>query len=159
MKLSGASRHVLRAIFPAAILLLATGCDDSLSVEQQVIIRIREMEALIENGERREFMKHVAARFTGQQRSISRDELNALILYQFNRHRNLRAQLLPIRVTEISPDQAEASFNALLTGGPGVLPEAGQIYEITTRWELREGEWMLTGADWKASELGVLPEP
>ena len=152
-------RHAFAALIPMAVLLLASGCDESLSVEQQIIVQIRELETLIESGERREFMKHVAARFTGQQKSISRDQLNALILYQFNRHRNLRAQLLPIHVTEVSPEVAEASFNALLTGGPGVLPDAGQMYAIKTYWELRDGEWMLTGADWEASDLGVLPEP
>ena len=142
-----------------SILLQTGGCEESLSVEQQIIIQIRDMESLIENGERREFMKHVAAKFSGQRQSVNRDQLNALILYQFNRHRNLQAQLLPIHVTALTPELAEARFNALLTGGPGALPDSGQVYEITTRWELREEEWMLVGAEWEPADLGVLPEP
>jgi hypothetical protein len=39
----------------------------------------------------------------------------------------------------------------LLTGGAGLLPETGQLYEVETRW-LREGsDWQLWQAQWKAA--------
>lgn len=151
-------KHAVSAVLGWSFLLLGAGCSEPLSVEQQIIVTIRDMEARIEAGERRNFMEHIATEFEGQHQSLSRDQLNALILYQFNRHKNLQAQLFPIHVTALTPDRAEAWFNALLTGGSGMLPEAGQMYEIKTRWHLRDGEWMLVGADWEPTDLDLLPE-
>lgn len=150
--------HVVKAMLGLSFLLLGAGCSEPLSVEQQIIVTIRDMEARIENRERRDFMEHVAVGFEGQHQSLNRDQLNALILYQLNRHKTLQAQLFPIHVTALTPERAEAWFNALLTGGSGVLPEAGQMYEIKTRWELRDGKWLLVGADWEPTDLDLLPE-
>ncbi len=134
-----------------AIFLIAafSACSPPLTVSQQVIAAIREMETLIENGERRPFMSHVAEDFSGQKGQLNRQELNKLVFYQLNRHQRLHAQLLPIRVTETGEETASAKFRALITGGPGWLPDQGQFYDFVTLWRDEGGEWKLTGADWK----------
>jgi len=129
--------------------LMFAACSSESSVEQQIITVILDMETHIEAGERRPFIEHVAAEFTGQDGALTRDQLNALVLYQLHRHKRVHAQLLPILVTTSGPREAEANFRALLTGGPGWLPENGQLYEFTTRWQRQNGEWMLISARWK----------
>lgn len=135
----------------AAIFLLfvVAACSPPLSVEQQIIAVIRDMEARIEAGERRPFMEHVAQEFTGQQEAMTRDQLNALVLYHMHRHQKLRAQLFPIQVIALKPEEAEARFRVLVTGGAGWLPESGQVYEIETRWRRQDDDWLLINAHWK----------
>jgi hypothetical protein len=144
-----------RLVKPSTILLFCAlaACSPPLSVEQQIIAVIRDMEARIEASERRPFMEHVAAEFTGQQEAMTRDQLNALVLYQLHRHQKLRAQLFPIQVIALKPEEAEARFRALVTGGPGWLPESGQVYEIETRWLRQDDEWRLISAHWKPVQI------
>lgn len=156
---------MIRAILLFIGVLGLTACSQPLTVKQQVIQAIREMEALIEDGYRREFMEYVADEFTAQRGELNRDEVNALVVFQLRRYERLQGRLFPITVTETGPDSAEARFRALVTGGPNWIPDAGQVYDFETRWRLDGDDWLLTSADWKAVPLDEvldelpLPEP
>ena len=143
-------KHLLSALGVIALLL---GCGESLTVEQQVIHTIREMEAKIEAGERRPFMEHIAEDFAAQDGKMSRDEVRALVIFQLNRHKSLQGQLFPISVVETGIDTAQASFRALVTGGPGWIPDSGQVYDFETGWRLDGGDWLLVTANWKPVPL------
>jgi hypothetical protein len=137
------------------VLLLAAlaACDKPLTVEQRIIGTIRDMEATIEAGERRAFMKHIAEEFTGQHEAMTKDQVQALVLFQLNRHQRLQAQLFPIHVTESGENSASAVFRALVTGGPNWIPESGQVFDFDTRWLLVDNEWMLLSASWTPTVL------
>lgn len=132
----------------ALVLAGAVACDKPLTVEQRVIAVIREMEAKIEEGERRAFMKHIADDFKGQNGAMTRDQARALVIFQLNRYERLQAQLFPIRVSSENADTASASFRALVTGGPNWIPDSGQMYNFQTRWRLVDDEWLLQSANW-----------
>jgi len=152
-----------RAFLPVALALVLAGCGQELTVEQQVIAVIRTMEAELEAGERREFMAHVAEDFAGQSGRMNRDQVRALVVFQLRRYERLQAQLFPIRVTETGPETAGAEFRALITGGPGWIPESGQVYEFSTAWRRRDGDWVVVSADWRPvpldEVLDKLPTP
>jgi hypothetical protein len=131
------------------VLALAAGCGAELTVEQQVIATIREMEARIEAGERRPFMAYVSEDFRGQGGSLNRDQLRALLIMQLNRYQRLQGQLLPIHVEETGEDTATARFRALVSGGPDWIPESGQLFEFRTGWRRVDGEWRVVTADWE----------
>ena len=132
----------------ALVLLLVTACGGEQTVEQQIIATIIEMEAYGEEGRRGSFMKMVHETFIGQQGAMTRDEFRLFMIMQWNRNQRLQAQLFPIRVRELEQGQASANFRALITGGRGLIPERGQLYEITTVWVKSDGDWLLTEADW-----------
>ncbi len=135
----------------AALLLVA--CGENLSVEQQVIATLRAMEVAAEEGEHFEFIGHVADSFGGQQGSMDRREFHRFMIFQINQNRRLHAQFFPIYVQEAGNDLASAHFRILVTGGGGLLPDSGQLFEVETEW-LREGsDWMLSKADWEAVQL------
>lgn len=135
----------------AALLLLA--CSKQLTVEQQVIATLRNMEVAAEEGEHFEFIGYVADSFKAQHGSMGRSDFQRFMIYQINQHRRLRAQFFPIYVTDLDNDQAAAQFQLLVTGGAGLLPDSGQLYEVQTRW-IRDGsDWMLDGAEWKPVRL------
>ncbi len=123
-------------------------CSKPLTVEQRIIATIREMEAKIEDAERGAFMTHFAQDFEGQGGLVNRDRVRAMVIFQLNRYKNLQAQLLPIRVSEVSDTTASAAFSALVTGGKGLLPESGQVFNFETRWRLDDDEWLLYSASW-----------
>lgn len=130
-------------------LLLLGACSEELSLEQQIVATLRNMEAHIEAGERRDFMDYVAEDFRGQGGELNRDQLNGLLLYQLRRYQKVHAQLLPVSVQPAGLDEAEASFQILLTGGAGLLPENGQLYQVSSLWRYQEGQWLLQSAQWQ----------
>ena len=138
--------------------VLTAACGSKETVEQQIIGVINEMEQSAEAGERGEFMDRVAADFSGQEGEVTRDQLNALILYQLNRHRRVQVQLFPIMVKPDGPDRAVANMHVLLTGGPKRLPDRGRMYDVSSRWQLRDGDWLLVGARWKPVALDSVLE-
>lgn len=134
-------------------LCLAVSCAKPLTVEQQVIATIRDMEASIEAGERRAFLEHFTEDFSGRRGAMNHDQLRAMVVFQLNRYKNLQARLFPIRVTETGAESATAAFRALVTGGPGWIPENGQVFDFVTYWRLEGGSWMLHAADWEPVAL------
>ena len=142
--------------FVIAVLLLAA-CGDDLTVEQQVIATLRNMEYAAEEGQHLEFMTYVAESFGGQQGSMDRREFHRFMIFQINQNRRLQAQFFPIFVTETGEDTASAHFRILVTGGAGLLPESGQLFEVETSWLRDGGDWDLTEADWEPVHLPDLP--
>jgi len=128
---------------------LILGCSSELTLEQQIISTIRNMEAHIEAGERSAFMDFVAEDFYGQGGEFKHDQLNAMLLYQLRRHKRVHVQILPITVQAAGVDEAEARFQVLLTGGDGWMPDTGQLYEVTSVWQDQEGDWRLRSAQWQ----------
>lgn len=131
-----------------ALVMTLAACGAEPSVEQQIIGAIREMEAHIEAGERRPFMAWLSSDFSAQNGSLNREQVRALLITQFNRYQRLQAQLLPIHVEETGAGTASAHFKALVTGGPGWLPDSGQVFEFETQWVLEDDEWLLRTANW-----------
>jgi hypothetical protein len=135
----------------AILVLLLAACGDAPTVEQQVIGTILEMEQAAEEGQRAQFMAMVHRDFRGQKGTLDRDSFRLYMIMQWNEHQRLYAQLFPIRVTELGEGQAGARFRALITGGRGLLPDSGELYEISTVWIESGGDWMLLEADWTPS--------
>ena len=136
--------------------MLLSACSPPPTTEQQIIARIRTLEAHIEAGERRQFMSNVAEDFRGQGGRLTRDELRAFVVLQFNRYKNLNAQLFPIRVRLVTENETIAEFQALVTGGPGWIPDQGQLYQFVTHWRLEGDEWLLSAASWEPIAMGEL---
>jgi hypothetical protein len=135
------------ALCLAALLLLA-GCGEEDSIETQINIALTELEKRAEAGERRPFMALVADEFVGQN-NMTKDEFQRFFVMQWNRYQALQAQIMPITVEHREGDRARATFRAFVTGGRGIIPENGQMYDVTTLWVREDGDWLLSGARWE----------
>ncbi|HSM69122.1 MAG TPA: hypothetical protein VK830_05355 [Xanthomonadales bacterium] len=133
---------------PLAAAFLLAACKDERSVEQQIIGVITEMETLAEAGERRAFMNFVDDDFQGQHGQMLRDDFHRFMVLQWNQNQKLHAQLFPIRVEPVDSDLARARFRALITGGRGLIPERGELYQIETTWRRHGSDWLLLEANW-----------
>jgi hypothetical protein len=144
-------------VFLAALLVVA--CGEELSVDQQIIATIRNMEYAAEEGEHFKFISYVSDSFRAQQGTMDRREFHRFMIFQINQNRRLQAQFFPIYVQETGEDMASAHFRILVTGGGGLLPDRGQLFDVETHW-LRDGsDWKLDKADWKAVRLPDPPMP
>jgi len=144
----------MRFVLAAALsVLLLAACKENLSVEQHIIANLRAMEDAAEQGEHFEFMAYVSESFSGQYASMDRRAFHRFMIFQLNQKRRLHAQFFPIRVQEVSEQQALAQFGLLVTGGNGLLPESGQFFNVKTNWVLEDGDWLLNTADWEVARL------
>ncbi len=141
------------ALIAALAVLLLAACSEDLSVEQHVITNLRAMEEAAEQGEHFDFMAYVSESFAGQYASMDRRAFHRFMIFQISQNRRLHAQFFPIRVLELSEGQASAHFKLLVTGGSGLLPESGQLFDVKTRWLLEGGDWLLSEADWETARL------
>jgi len=147
----------MRCLFGVAFAaLLLSACSEKLSVEQQIIATLRNMESAAEDGQHLEFMSYVADSFSAQQGSMERRDFHRFMIFQINQNRRLQAQFFPIFVQESGDNAASAHFKLLVTGGAGLLPDRGQLFEVDTQWSRDGGDWLLKRADWEAVQL---PDP
>ena len=136
-----------------ALVALLAACERPLTVDQQIIAAILEMEERIEAGERRAFMEYVSDDFSGQHGVMDRERLRAYVVLQLNRYQRLQGRLFPIDVEDLGDGLATAWFRALVTGGANWIPENGQMFEFETHWRLEDGDWRLTAANWEPVPL------
>jgi len=147
----------MRLFFSIAVVFAAlVSCGEKLTVEQQVIATLRDMESAAEEGRHLDFMANVADDFSARQGAMGRLEFHRFMIFQINQHRRLQAQFFPIFVTETGADSASAHFKLLVTGGAGLLPESGQLFDVETGWIRNGGDWLLSRADWEPVRL---PDP
>src|SRR5690554_3662138 len=139
-----------------ALCLGLFACSKEPSIEQQIIAVLETMEEDAEAGQFMDFMKHVAKDFQGQQGALERQDFLRFLLLQINEHRRVQATFFPINVastpTLTGEPEATATFRLLLTGGEGLLPESGQIFNVRTGWLKDGGRWLLVAADWETPQ-------
>ena len=144
-------------LFGALAGLLLASCGEQLTVEQQVIATIRDMEVAAEAGEHLEFMGFVADSMQAQHGSMDKRAFHRFMIFQLNQHRRLQAKFFPIHVRELGPGRARADFHVLVTGGGGLRPESGQVYAVETAWLDGGGDWLLEMANWEPARLPDIP--
>ena len=139
-----------RVLLLALLLPVLQGCGDDASPEARLRDTIAAMEAAAEEGRRGDFMDYVAEDFSGQDGRLGHQELADLLRVQILRHSRVHAVISGIEV-ELIGNRANASINALLTGGPSAwLPESGRVFRIRTGWKLDDqDDWVLISANWE----------
>jgi len=131
------------------LLVLVAGCAEPPPAEQRILETLAEMEQALEAGDVGDFMDPVAEDFIAENRALDRAALGLLV----RRERLARNR---IAITRFEPevelhgdDRATAVFQALATGGAGLLPDEGQLWRIETSWRRDDDQWRLIGAGWR----------
>ena len=66
----------------------------------------------------------------------------------FLRYRDVGVTLGPLDI-HVQGKHATVEFSAAITGGAGMLPDSGQVYDVATGWRFEDGGWQLVNASWK----------
>lgn len=129
----------------ACVLLLA-GCARS-PPEERLRETVGTLEAAVEERNVSALGDVLADDFIGPQ-GLDRTGARRMAQALFLRYRDVGVSLGPLDV-EVRGQHATVSFTAALTGGAGMLPDSGQVYDVETGWRLEDGEWELVNSTWK----------
>lgn len=141
----------MRALLPVLLVLLlglqvaCTRPDD----ETRIRGHIDAMSAALRAAESRAFMAALADDFSAETWDLDRRGVQLLLMREFRSHERIRARLFDIEVELFEDDRASASFQAVLTGGPGWLPEQGGWYRVNTGWRRAGADWEMISASWE----------
>lgn len=106
------------------------------------------MEQALEARKVFEAIAFVADDFQGQHGAMSRRDLLALMHVYQRRYQQLNVQRLPLGFTHDGGNFATVTFQLLVSGGQGLLPESGRLLEVETTWILEGRTWLLWRANW-----------
>ncbi len=129
----------------AALSLVACSRSDP---ERELRAAIADMQAAVEAREMSRFLKHVADDFARQSGGFDRKEITRTLAGVFLSNQKINV-VLTIREVKIAGKQATVVFNALATGGEGLLPERAQGWDFISEWRRDGSEWKVFSAEWK----------
>lgn len=129
------------------VVLALAGCART-PPEERLRATIDGMQQAVEQRDGSALQEAIAEDFIGPD-GLDRDGARRMAQGMFLRYRDVGVNLGPLDI-ELRDQHATVRFTAALTGGAGVLPESGQLYDVETGWRLEEGEWRLVNADWKS---------
>lgn len=135
------------AVYGCAVMLAVglLGCERD-PPEQRLRAQVARLEQAVQAHDLGALREVLAQDFVGHD-GLDREGAVRLVQVSRLRYRDIGVSLGPVAV-RMHGDRATATFTAVLTGGPGVLPEAGRAYEVTTGWRADNGEWILVSAEW-----------
>jgi hypothetical protein len=135
-----------RVFWLLACALLFAGCARTLP-EERLRDTIGEAQAAIGQRKVSALDDVLADDFIGPG-GLDRSGARRMAQAMFLRYRDVGVTLGPLDV-DVREQHASVRFTAALTGGAGMLPDSGQVYDVETGWRLDDGEWRLVNASWK----------
>lgn len=125
--------------------VLAAGCSRT-PPEVRLRASMAALQSAIERRDPSQVEDLLADDFIGPD-GLDRAGARQLAQLMFLRHRNVGLAIGPLEM-DAGDSHASVRFTAAVTGGEGVLPERGQVYDVETGWRLEGGEWRLVNARW-----------
>jgi hypothetical protein len=130
-------------------LFLLAGCSPPSSDEEQIRQRLDDMVQALADRNARAFMAPIAEDFGSETWNLDLRGVRLLLQREMRAHDRLRARLVDVSVQMHGEDRASAEFNAILTGGSGLIPHRGGWYQVRTGWRRDGNDWMLISASWE----------
>ncbi|MBB6086280.1 hypothetical protein [Wenzhouxiangella marina] len=132
-----------------AIVLLLSACAPPPPSEERIRARLGEMTEALAEGDVRAVLAPLAEDFNGETWNLDQRALRLLLQREMRAHERVRARLIDIDVELHGGERATASFQAVLTGGSGLLPDEGRWIQVETGWRLDDDDWWLISASWE----------
>ncbi|TVS13155.1 MAG: nuclear transport factor 2 family protein [Wenzhouxiangella sp.] len=132
-------------LVPVLVLVACTRPADEDRIRQHLDAMI---DALADQNARA-FMAPLADDFSADTWNLDRRGARLLLNREMRAHQRIRVRLFDIQVDLVTDDRASASFQAVLTGGSGLIPEQGSWYRVSTGWRRQGSDWELITASWE----------
>lgn len=133
------------------LMLLSNSCSQPDTPEQIIITQLSNLEAGIEEKDTEQVLDLIHDNF-GTRTGADKLWIKRTMAFYMLRHPNIKIVTSNLHIElepEQQPDTAHARFSALVTGGEGLIPEQGALYQIETEWRLQGEQWQLVYADWQ----------
>ncbi|GAB3384487.1 YybH family protein [Lysobacter fragariae] len=131
-----------------ALLMMATclgGCSRT-PPEQVLRDTVASLQHAIESRDAGAVEDLLAEDFIGPD-GMDRKAARRMAQLMFLRYQDVGVTLGPVQV-ELRGRQATVRFTAALTGGAGMLPDSGRLYDVETAWRQVDDDWRLVNAQW-----------
>ena len=138
-------RHWLACLLTSLCLSLAS-CSKP-PPEQALRASISKMEQAAQKKDAGEFFGYFAEDFSGSD-GLDRESFRRYVQLVWLQNKDVGIQMGPLDV-KLMEDRATVDFTVALSGGQGLLPDRGQVYQVQTGWRLADDEWSLISATWK----------
>lgn len=129
--------------------LLLPGCGEDAPAEERIRERIEAMKTALVDEDVGDFMAPVAVDFAASNLNLDRDGVKLLLRREFIARENLRARTLDTDIRLVGEDRAVATFQAVVTGGSGLIPDDGEWLDMETGWRRDDDDWLLISASWQ----------
>ena len=151
MKINTSLSRSLFCVFLAASLFAACAKPE-LSPEEQVRLRIHELEELVRKGELSK-LKEAVSEVYQDSRGQDKEAMDGLLTYWFLKNKKSYVLTRMVSVTVQEPNLVHTDFFAVLAGSPVVGLEdlsklQGDIFRFEILWLLEGETWNLVEADW-----------
>lgn len=132
----------------ASLCFSLTGCSKP-PPEQALRESIGKLEQAALRKDSSEFFEYFAEDFSGSE-GLDRESFRRYVQLIWLQNKDVGVQMGPLDV-KLMDDRATVDFTVALSGGKGLLPERGQIFQVQTGWRLEGDDWRLISASWKPS--------
>ena len=129
-----------------ALLLLGCSRPDD---ETRIRDHIDNMSKALSAADARAFMAPLAEDFNAETWDLDRRAVQLLLLREFSAHERIRARVFDIELESLDDGRASIRFQAVVTGGRGMLPEQGAWYRVSSGWRKVGNDWELISARWE----------
>ncbi len=136
-----------RAMLLATAGLLA-GCARS-DPERELRATVDAMARALEDKRAADFLDHVSADFTRESGVFGKDDARRLLAAALLRNEKITLAVAVTDINLLGRDAANVRIRVVATGGSGLLPERGQVWEFTSAWRRERGTWRVFNAEWR----------
>ena len=128
---------------------LLVACGPPAPDEERIRTRIDDMASALADGNVRALMAPLADDFGAETWNMDPRAVRLLVQRELRASNRLRARVFDIDVEVHDHQRATAEFQAVLTGGSGLIPDRRGWYRFRTGWRKDDDEWMLISAAWE----------
>ena len=139
----------MRGAWLATLIMLLVGCAPEVDDQAQILETIDAMTEAVERGDVDDFMTPVADDFAAANGRLDRRALGLLVRRERLARDSIRVRRVDTDVELVGEARAVASFRALATGGSGLLPDEGRLWQVETGWRRDGDDWELISAEWE----------
>jgi len=137
------------ALAAIAISFTLAACGPSAPDEERIRGEIQGMAQALADSDVRGVMSPLADDFSGVTWNLDERGARLLLQRELRAHEQLRARVFDIDVEMRGESRATATFQVVLTGGSGMIPDTGRWYRVESGWRLDGNDWKLLSAEWE----------
>ncbi len=130
----------------AAVLLAGCGRSDP---ERELRDTVDKMARALEDKRAADFLEHVSSDFTRESGAFSKDDARRLIAAALVRNEKITLAVAVTDINLLGREAANVRIRVVATGGSGLLPERGQVWDFTSAWRRERGTWRVFNAEWR----------
>jgi hypothetical protein len=137
-----------RAVWIGLLLISLASCAAPPPDEERIRAILDDMTKALAERDTRAVLEPLADDFYGETWELDDRALRLLLQREIRARQQLNARLFDVEIEILGDDRARATFQALLTGGSGLIPSDGRWFRVETGWR-RDDDWALISASWE----------